>query len=116
MANAQAYADANPAAVRQILPTYTKVTAQAAQHLVLNYFPATLSAAQLQRVADLMRSGGLEEIARSAGMQKPDGWFHVRGQRSRLRGGRGPWAGRWPRGAAGIAAFLLLVEVAAGPA
>ncbi len=59
MANAQAYADANPAAVRQILPTYTKVTAQAAQHLVLNYFPATLSAAQLQRVADLMRSGGV---------------------------------------------------------
>ena len=44
----------------QILPTYTKVTAQAAAaHLVLNYFPATLSAAQLQRVADLMRSGGV---------------------------------------------------------
>ena len=30
MAKAQAYADANPAAVRQILPTYTKVTAPAA--------------------------------------------------------------------------------------
>ena len=26
---------------------------------MLNYFPATLSAAQLQRVADLMRSGGV---------------------------------------------------------
>jgi NitT/TauT family transport system substrate-binding protein len=59
MAKAQAYADANPAAVRQVLPTYTKVTAAAAQHIELNYFPATLAAAQLQRVADLMHSGGV---------------------------------------------------------
>jgi NitT/TauT family transport system substrate-binding protein len=59
MAKAQAYADAHPAAVRQVLPTYTKVTAAAAQHLVLNYFPVTLSAAQLQRVADLMHRGGV---------------------------------------------------------
>lgn len=59
MEKAQAYADANPAAVRQVLPTYTKVTAAAAQHLVLNSFPATLSAAQLQRVADLMHTGGV---------------------------------------------------------
>lgn len=59
MAKAQAYADANPAAVRAVLPTYTKVTAAAAQHLVLNSFPVTLSAAQLQRVADLMHTGGV---------------------------------------------------------
>jgi NitT/TauT family transport system substrate-binding protein len=59
MEKAQAYADANPAAVRQVLPTYTKVTAAAAQHLVLNSFPASLSAAELQRVADLMHSGGV---------------------------------------------------------
>jgi NitT/TauT family transport system substrate-binding protein len=59
MDKAQAYADANPAAVRQVLPAYTKVTAAAAQHIVLNSFPATLSAAQLQRVADLMRAGGV---------------------------------------------------------
>ncbi len=59
MDKAQAYADANPAAVRQVLPTYTKVTAPAAQHIVLNSFPATMSAAQLQRVADLMHTGGV---------------------------------------------------------
>jgi NitT/TauT family transport system substrate-binding protein len=59
MQRAQAYADAHPAAIRQILPTYTKVTAQAAQKLQLNYFPAAVSASQLQRVANLMRSGGL---------------------------------------------------------
>ncbi len=59
MEKAQAYADANPDAVRQVLPTYTKVTAAAAQHLVLNSFPATLSAAELQRVADLMHTGGV---------------------------------------------------------
>lgn len=59
MAKAQAYANANPAAVRAVLPTYTKVTAVAAQHLVLNSFPVTMSAAQLQRVADLMHTGGV---------------------------------------------------------
>jgi NitT/TauT family transport system substrate-binding protein len=59
MEKAQAYANANPDAVRAVLPTYTKVTAAAAQHLVLNSFPATLSAAQLQRVADLMHTGGV---------------------------------------------------------
>jgi NitT/TauT family transport system substrate-binding protein len=59
MEKAQAYADANPDAVRQVLPTYTKVTAAAAQHLVLNSFPATLSAAELQRVASLMHTGGV---------------------------------------------------------
>ncbi len=56
---AQAFADANPSAVKQILPTYTKITAAAAGTINLGSFPATLVAAQLQRVADLMRSGGL---------------------------------------------------------
>ncbi len=59
MARAQAFADANPAAVKQILPTYTKITVQAAGGITLGSFPATTVAAQLQRVADLMRSGGL---------------------------------------------------------
>jgi NitT/TauT family transport system substrate-binding protein len=59
MAQAQAFADANPDAVKQILPTYTKVSAQAAGGITLGTFPATMVAAQLQRVADLMRSGGL---------------------------------------------------------
>jgi NitT/TauT family transport system substrate-binding protein len=63
MDKAQAYADANPAAVRQVLPTYTKVTAAAAQHLVLNSFPATVSAADLQRVASLMHTGGVLKSA-----------------------------------------------------
>jgi len=59
MEKAQAYANANPDAVRAVLPTYTKVTAAAAQHLVLNSFPATMSATQLQRVASLMHTGGV---------------------------------------------------------
>ena len=59
MAKAQALAASDPAAVKQILPSYTKITAQAAQGINLNSFPATTDAAQLQRVADLMLSGGL---------------------------------------------------------
>ena len=59
MAKAQAFADANPAAVQQILPTYTKISAAAAPHIDLGYYPATLVPAQLQRVADLMLAGGL---------------------------------------------------------
>jgi len=59
MAKAQALASSDPAAVKQILPSYTKITPQAAQGINLNSFPATTDAAQLQRVADLMLSGGL---------------------------------------------------------
>jgi NitT/TauT family transport system substrate-binding protein len=59
MAKAQALAASDPAAVKQILPSYTKITAQAAQAISLNSFPTTTDAAQLQRVADLMLSGGL---------------------------------------------------------
>jgi NitT/TauT family transport system substrate-binding protein len=59
MAKAQALAASDPAAVKQILPTYTKITAAAAQHINLNTFPATTDPAQLQRVANLMLTGGL---------------------------------------------------------
>src|ERR1039458_7889979 len=59
MDRAQAFANSDPAAVKQILPTYTKITAQAAGGIHLGSFPVTLAAAQLQRVADLMHSGGL---------------------------------------------------------
>lgn len=55
----QAYADANPQAIRSILPTYTKITAAAAAKLALNTYPSTLDAAPMQRVATLMVSGGL---------------------------------------------------------
>jgi NitT/TauT family transport system substrate-binding protein len=59
MAKAQAWASSDPAAVRQILPTYTKITSAAAQAIHLETYPASTDAAQLQRVATLMRSGGL---------------------------------------------------------
>lgn len=59
MAQAQAYANANPAAVRAILPTYTKITAAEAGQVVLGSFPATMDTGQLQQVADLMRQQGM---------------------------------------------------------
>jgi NitT/TauT family transport system substrate-binding protein len=59
MDQAQAFATANPAAVRQILPTYLKISARAAARVNLGAFPVTLAAAPLQRVAGLMRAGGL---------------------------------------------------------
>jgi NitT/TauT family transport system substrate-binding protein len=59
MARAQAFADANPSAVQKVLPTYTKITAAAAPHIKLSYYPPALNPAQVQRVADLMLAGGL---------------------------------------------------------
>jgi NitT/TauT family transport system substrate-binding protein len=56
---AQALADSDPSAVRQILPTYTKVTPKAAAALNLNTYPAALSPAAMQQVVTLMQSGGL---------------------------------------------------------
>ena len=56
---AQAFANAHPAAVRAILPTYTKISAAAAPHINLGLFPPTMNPAQLQRVANLMLAGGL---------------------------------------------------------
>lgn len=59
MAKAQALADSDPAAVREILPTYTKITPKAAAALSLNTYPATVTAAQLQPVETLMLSSGM---------------------------------------------------------
>lgn len=54
-----AYANAHPDVVRSLLPTYTKITAQAAASMPLGTFPGTLTTAPLQRIATLMKSGGL---------------------------------------------------------
>jgi NitT/TauT family transport system substrate-binding protein len=54
-----AYANAHPDVVRSVLPTYTKITAQAAATLPLGTYPSTLTADPLQRVATLMKGGGL---------------------------------------------------------
>lgn len=56
---AQAVADSNRAAVEQILPTYSKITPEEAAIINLGQFPTTLAATHLQRVADLMYTGGL---------------------------------------------------------
>jgi NitT/TauT family transport system substrate-binding protein len=53
------YADAHPGVVRSLLPTYTSITATAAASMPLGTYPATLSATSMQRVATLMRGGGL---------------------------------------------------------
>jgi NitT/TauT family transport system substrate-binding protein len=59
MLKAQAYANANPAAVKSILPTYIKISAQAASHVTLGTFPSTLDPAVLQQIITLMKGGGL---------------------------------------------------------
>src|ERR1700749_3953522 len=56
---AQAYADSNPSAVKAIIPTYSKVTAQQASALPLNTYPSTLDPAQLTKILALMKSGGV---------------------------------------------------------
>jgi len=55
----QAYAGTNPASIRSILPTYTKITSAAAAKLDLNTYPSTLDAAPMQRIVTMMVSGGL---------------------------------------------------------
>jgi len=64
---AQAYANANPAAVKSILPTYIKITPQAAATVTLGTYPSTLDPAQVQKVLTLMQSGGLPTASLSAG-------------------------------------------------
>jgi NitT/TauT family transport system substrate-binding protein len=59
MLKAQAYADANPAAVQAILPSYIKITASAASHVTNNDYPSTLDPSQLDRVITLMKGGGM---------------------------------------------------------
>ena len=56
---AQVTSNADPALVQQVLPTYTKITSAVASKIALPYYPPATVAAQLQRVADLMLSGGL---------------------------------------------------------
>jgi NitT/TauT family transport system substrate-binding protein len=56
---AQALADNDRAAVEKILPTYIKITPQIAAIVKLNAYPTTLDPVLIQRVADLMLSGGL---------------------------------------------------------
>lgn len=55
---AQATADADPALVRQVIPTYTTIKPAVAARISLPYYPPTLNAAQLSRVVSLMRSAG----------------------------------------------------------
>jgi NitT/TauT family transport system substrate-binding protein len=54
-----AYANAHPSVVRSLLPTYTSISANAAANMPLGTFPSALTAATLQRIATLMRGGGL---------------------------------------------------------
>jgi NitT/TauT family transport system substrate-binding protein len=68
----QAYANANPGAVKSILPTYIKITPQAASKVTLGSYPSTLDPAQLQQVLTLMKSGGLP----SAGLSASSLLFH----------------------------------------
>ena len=58
MNKAQALADKDPALVRQILPTFMKVTAQVAAGVGLPQFATGLNAAAIQGIADLAYAGG----------------------------------------------------------
>jgi len=64
---AQAYAGANPSAVKAIIPTYSKVTAAQANALPLNNYPSSLDPAELTKVISLMKSGGLDAGSATAG-------------------------------------------------
>jgi NitT/TauT family transport system substrate-binding protein len=59
MRRAQAYANANPQAVKAILPSYIKITAAAAAHVSIGTFPPTINVSSLQQLADLMRADGM---------------------------------------------------------
>jgi len=63
-----AYADAHPSVVRSLLPNYTSISAKAAASLPLPSYPTTLTAAPMQRVATLMRGGGLANPSDVAAM------------------------------------------------
>ncbi|MFD3836208.1 ABC transporter substrate-binding protein [Streptomyces sp. NPDC058642] len=52
-------AEADPEAVRNILPTYTKVTGKQADSIDLPVFPATTDAAQIARLTELMKKQGM---------------------------------------------------------
>ncbi|WP_327720054.1 ABC transporter substrate-binding protein [Streptomyces sp. NBC_00490] len=52
-------AEADPGAVREVLPTYTKVTEKQADSIDLPVFPATMDAAQIARLTQLMKKQGM---------------------------------------------------------
>ncbi|WP_405649388.1 ABC transporter substrate-binding protein [Streptomyces sp. NBC_00019] len=52
-------AEADPEAVRKVLPTYTKVTGKQAESIDLPVFPATMDAAQIARLTELMKKQGM---------------------------------------------------------
>ncbi|MEU9910861.1 ABC transporter substrate-binding protein [Streptomyces sp. NPDC051001] len=52
-------AEADPEAVREVLPTYTKVTEKQADSIDLPVFPATMDAAQIARLTELMKKQGM---------------------------------------------------------
>jgi NitT/TauT family transport system substrate-binding protein len=54
-----AYADAHPDVVRSVLPSYTSITPAAAATVPLGVYPSTLTTSPLQRIAALMKAGGL---------------------------------------------------------
>jgi NitT/TauT family transport system substrate-binding protein len=58
-----AYANANPSVVREVLPSYTTMTATAAASVPLGTYPGTLTTTALQRIATLMKAGGLSTPA-----------------------------------------------------
>lgn len=55
----QALASSNPALVKQVLPSYTKITPPTAAAIRLGSYPSALDAGRVQRIADLMVAGGL---------------------------------------------------------
>jgi NitT/TauT family transport system substrate-binding protein len=56
---AQALADSNRTSVEEILPTYVRISPAIAAIVNLNAYPTTLDAALIQRIANLMYTGGL---------------------------------------------------------
>jgi NitT/TauT family transport system substrate-binding protein len=55
----QALANTSRSDVNKAVPAFTKVTAATAAHMTLDDYPATVDAARLQRVADVMHQFGL---------------------------------------------------------
>jgi NitT/TauT family transport system substrate-binding protein len=52
-------AESDPAAVRKVLPTYTKVTGEQAEEIDLPVFPETTDGAQIARLTQLMKKQGM---------------------------------------------------------
>ena len=63
----QALADSNPALVKQVLPSYSKISPQTASAIHLGTYPSVPDASRLQRIAGLMLTGGLLKSRFDAG-------------------------------------------------